>query len=104
MAANSNSSLHASNMLMVEWLPCLQSRKTLLTESEDASFLFNSIIDAIVDHAMPVVQVWQLCKPKCICISYAGSIPQFDAAKEVISRHVIVSSLAAGQLQCTHCM
>jgi hypothetical protein len=35
----------------------LQGFKTLLTDSEDASFLFNAVLDAVVDHTMPVVQV-----------------------------------------------
>lgn len=39
------------------WL-LLQGFKTLLTDSEDASFLFNCIVDGIVDHAMPLCQVY----------------------------------------------
>lgn len=37
----------------------VQGFKTLLTDSEDASFLFNTILDAVVDRALPVVQVRQ---------------------------------------------
>eukprot|EP00877_Chromochloris_zofingiensis_P007548 jgi/Chrzof1/3046/Cz12g09160.t1 len=36
----------------------LKGFKTLLTDSEDASFLFNCIVDGIVDHAMPLCQVY----------------------------------------------
>lgn len=37
----------------------LQGFKTLLTDSEDSSFLFNTILDAVVDRALPVTQVGQ---------------------------------------------
>ncbi|KAF8061329.1 PAA2 [Scenedesmus sp. PABB004] len=36
----------------------LRGFKTLLTDSENASFLFNSLLDAVVDHTLPVVQVY----------------------------------------------
>eukprot|EP00775_Hariotina_reticulata_P002620 gene2620-2921_t len=36
----------------------LKGFKTLLTDSEDASFLFNALLDAVVDHTLPVVQIY----------------------------------------------
>ena len=34
-----------------------QGFRSLLTDSEDASYLFNAVLDGVVDHAMPVVNV-----------------------------------------------
>lgn len=44
-----------------------QGFKTLLTDSEDASFLFNALLDAVVDHTLPVVQVWTANKGSGCC-------------------------------------
>jgi hypothetical protein len=53
----------------------LQGFKTLLTDSQDASFLFNAVLDAVVDHTMPVVQVrsrFWVCI-LCIAITDTGA-------------------------------
>jgi hypothetical protein len=52
---------------------CLQGFKTLLTDSEDASFLFNAVLDAVVDHTMPVVQV-RAVSYACIRRGVAGCV------------------------------
>lgn len=36
---------------------CLQGFRSLLTDSQDASYLFNAVLDAVVDHTLPLVQV-----------------------------------------------
>jgi hypothetical protein len=38
-------------------LLCLQGFRSLLTDSQDASYLFNAVLDAVVDHTLPLVQV-----------------------------------------------
>jgi hypothetical protein len=35
----------------------LQGFRSLLTDSQDASYLFNAVLDAVVDHTLPLVQV-----------------------------------------------
>jgi hypothetical protein len=50
----------------------LQGFKTLLTDSEDASFLFNAVLDAVVDHTMPVVQV--RVGLSCLSVDGLGSV------------------------------
>eukprot|EP00775_Hariotina_reticulata_P012011 gene12011-12155_t len=37
----------------------IQDSNTLLTDSEDASFLFNALLDAVVDHKVPVVELYR---------------------------------------------
>ncbi|WIA34654.1 hypothetical protein OEZ86_012969 [Tetradesmus obliquus] len=49
---------HEGEGLAAPILDKLKGFKTLLTDSQDASFLFNAVLDAVVDHAMPVVQVY----------------------------------------------
>jgi hypothetical protein len=36
---------------------CVQGFRSLLTDSQDASYLFNAVLDAVVDHTLPLVQV-----------------------------------------------
>ncbi|KAF6265675.1 cora-like Mg2+ transporter protein-domain-containing protein [Scenedesmus sp. NREL 46B-D3] len=49
---------HEGEGLATAILDKLKGFKTLLTDSEDASFLLNAVLDAVVDHTMPVVQVY----------------------------------------------
>lgn len=36
----------------------LEGFRSLLTDSQDASYLFNAVLDAVVDHTLPLVQVY----------------------------------------------
>lgn len=57
----------------------LATAKTLLRDSEDASFLTNAIIDGIIDHAMPVMSSYanDIEQQEFLCVSnpVAASIP-----------------------------
>lgn len=41
----------------------LQGFRSLLTDSQDASYLFNAVLDAVVDHTLPLVQV-RMAEPR----------------------------------------
>lgn len=45
------------SLLTLLLLLCLQGFRSLLTDSQDASYLFNAVLDAVVDHTLPLVQV-----------------------------------------------
>jgi hypothetical protein len=54
----------------------LQGFRSLLTDSQDASYLFNAVLDAVVDHTLPLVQVGTVHGTRTLLYS----VPQLAAA------------------------